>query len=290
LALTGIVAGIAYVFTPLTASGDLGDPRGFDANLRYVAPALVVGLVLLPVVPAMRRGRWPWIVVGVLGAFLLQEAVSSPRWQLGHIPGAILLAAVLVGVPVALVLLHYERAPVLARVALPAVALVAVVGLGHGVQEDYLRDRYASAVAPPLEGGFRSTPAWYPLQEWGKNARDQRIAVTGRGAAFGQYVFYGDDLSNHVQYIGKELRRGTYRPIHELCPDFRTEINEGDYDYVVTTPRFYESEAKQPKENRWLTSPQTKVVVRSGPARIFKVNGELDVTACGRLGEEEPRP
>ena len=38
LAITGIVAGVAYVFTPLTASGGLGQPTGFDANLRYVAP------------------------------------------------------------------------------------------------------------------------------------------------------------------------------------------------------------------------------------------------------------
>ena len=43
LAITGIVAGVAYVFTPLTASGGLGQPTGFDANLRYVAPALIIG-------------------------------------------------------------------------------------------------------------------------------------------------------------------------------------------------------------------------------------------------------
>jgi len=289
LALTGIVAGIAYVFTPLTASGQLGDAGGFDANLRYVAPALIVGLVLLPVVPDLRRGRRQLAVIGLLAVLLIQGEISSPKWQLGHAGGAILLAAVLVGVPLALVLFHYERAPRFAKIALPLVAAIALVALGRGVQEDYLRDRYASAVAPPLEGGFRSTPAWYPLQEWGKNAENVRIAVVGRGAAFGQYVFYGDELSNHVQYIGKELGRGTYRPILELCSDWRREINRGDYDYVVTTPRFEESETKQPKENRWTISPNTEVVVKSGPARIFKINGELDASACGRLGEEEPR-
>ena len=57
LAVTGIVAGIAYVFTPLTASGSLGDPSGFDANLRYVAPALIVGFVLLPLIPWIRHGQ-----------------------------------------------------------------------------------------------------------------------------------------------------------------------------------------------------------------------------------------
>ena len=55
LAVTGMVAGIAYVFTPLTASGSLGDPSGFDANLRYVAPVLhrrLPAAAADPVVPA----------------------------------------------------------------------------------------------------------------------------------------------------------------------------------------------------------------------------------------------
>ena len=59
LAITGIVAGLAYVFTPLTASGGLGQPTGFDANLRYVAPALIMAFVLLPLVPSVRHGRGP---------------------------------------------------------------------------------------------------------------------------------------------------------------------------------------------------------------------------------------
>ena len=289
LALTGIVAGIAYVFTPLTASGSLGDPSGFDANLRYVSPALIVALVLLPLVPALRRPPWSWAVIGFLAVLLAQGEITSPKWGLGHLPGALLIAAVLVGVPVAVIVLARRGAPVPALVALPVVAFALLVGLGISQKDDYLRDRYSTAVAPPLEGGFRSSPAWFPLQEWGKEQSGERIAVIGRGAAFGQYVFYGDDLSNHVQYVGKRLGRGTFRPILESCDDWRRAINEGDYDYVVTTPRFDESETKQPKENRWTLSPQTKVVVKSGPARIFKVNGDLRVKACGHLREAEPR-
>ena len=289
LALTGIVAGIAYVFTPLTASGQLGDAGGFDANLRYVSPALIIGLVLLPLVPALRRGRWQLAVVGLLGVLLIQGAVSSTKWEDGHLLGAIILAAALVGIPVAIALLSHRQVPAFAKVALPLVAAIALVALGRGVQEDYLRDRYTSDKAPPLAGGFRSSAEWYPLQEWGKEQQDARIAVVGRGAAFGQYVFYGDDLSNHVQYIGKELGRGTYRPILELCSDWRKQINAGDYDYVVTTPRFNESEEKQPKENRWTTSPNSKVVIKSGPARIFRIKGKLDQSACGKLAEAEPR-
>jgi hypothetical protein len=289
LALTGLVAGIAYVFTPLTASGQLGQPTGFDANLRYVAPVLIFGFVLLPLVPTLRRSPWSWAVLGFLAVLLLQVDVTSSKWDQGHLAGAILLAAILVGVPVAIAVLARRGAPAAALVALPVAAVALLVGLGNSQRVQYLRDRYASAVAPPLEGGFRSTPAWFPLQEWGKHQHDARIAVVGRGAAFGQYVFYGDDLSNYVQYIGKQLNRGTYRPILSSCKDWRRAINAGNYDFVVTTPRFNESEDKQPKENRWTTSPATKVILSSGPARIFKINGELDVSACGHLGKAEPR-
>ncbi len=288
LALTGLVAGIAYVFTPLTASGALSHPTGFDANLRYVSPALIVGLVLVPLVPALRRPPWSWAVIGCLAVLLLQGEITSSKWGLGHIPGSILLALILVGVPVAAIMLRRRGAPIPALVALPVAAVALLVVLGIPQRDDYIRDRYASSVAPPLEGGFRSTSAWFPLQEWGKHQRDARIAVVGRGAAFGQYVFYGDDLSNHVQYIGKELNRGTFRPILDSCDDWRRQINDGDYDYVVTTPRFNESEDKQPKENRWTLSPQTKVLIKSGPARVFKVNGELRVKACGHLRQTEP--
>jgi hypothetical protein len=286
LALTGLVAGIAYVFTPLTASGQVGEPNGFDANLRYVAPALLIGFVLVPLVPAFRRSPWSWLMVGALGVLLLQGEITSPRWDDGHLLGAIVLALILVGVPLVAILLARRGAGIPA-VGIASAAALLLVLLGVSQREDYVRDRYASAVAPPLEGGFRSTGAWFPLQEWGKHKRDARIAVVGRGAAFGQYVFYGDDLSNYVQYIGRELRRGTFRPIYDDCAEWRRLINDGDYDFVVTTPRFDEPEDREPKENAWTLDPRTKVVIKSGPARIFRVDGELDPKECVRIRAQQ---
>ena len=39
---------LAYLFTPLSAAGAEGEPVGFGINIRYVIPALLAGLVLLP--------------------------------------------------------------------------------------------------------------------------------------------------------------------------------------------------------------------------------------------------
>jgi hypothetical protein len=47
--LTGIAVIIAWLIAPTSASGPEGMPRGFESGLRYLAPALVLGLSVLPV-------------------------------------------------------------------------------------------------------------------------------------------------------------------------------------------------------------------------------------------------
>jgi hypothetical protein len=49
--LAGLAAVLAWLVAPTSASGPEGIPRGFESGLRYLAPALVLGLALLP------RGR-----------------------------------------------------------------------------------------------------------------------------------------------------------------------------------------------------------------------------------------
>ena len=165
------------------------------------------------------------------------------------------------------------------------VMAITAVALGRVRENYYLDHRYVTAARPPLGGGFRASPEWQPLQDWGRKASHERIGVFGRASAFGQYFFYGNDLSNYVQYIGEELRRGTYRPIN-VCSLWREAINEGGYDYVVTTPRVGESEERDPPENLWsFRDPNVELVLRSGPARIYKINGPLDPDTCDELGE-----
>ena len=55
------VTAIAYVFTPLTAAGEEGEPISFVWNVRYLAPAVAVGLAILPCLPRFgpRRGAAP---------------------------------------------------------------------------------------------------------------------------------------------------------------------------------------------------------------------------------------
>src|SRR4029077_1837619 len=55
VAPAGLAAGLAWLIAPTSASGPDGMPQGFESGLRYLAPALVLGLAVLP--PALL----PWV-------------------------------------------------------------------------------------------------------------------------------------------------------------------------------------------------------------------------------------
>src|SRR3954469_9904647 len=284
LAVTGMVAGIAYVFTPLTASGSLGDPAGFDANLGYVAPVLIVGFLLLPLIPWFRHGNRPWILIGLFSILLIQGTVTQANWKFEHHLASLALAFLIVGVPALIVAGLRRRVPIVALATFGLVMAITAVALGRGREDYYLDHRYVTAARPPLEGGFRSTPEWQPLQDWGRKQSGERIGVVGRASAFGQYFFYGTDLSNHVQYVGQELRRGTFRPIVS-CAAWRRAVNAGDYDYIVTTPKIGALEVSAPPEARWTEADKNvEVVKQTGPAAVYKITGPLDPATCAKLG------
>jgi hypothetical protein len=284
LAVTGVVAGIAYIFTPLTASGGPYDPSGFDANLRYVAPVLTVGFLLLPLIPWFRHGNRPWILIALFAILLIQGTVTQHDWQFQHHLASIGLAFLIVGVPALIVAGQRQGVSPLALGALGLVALVTAVTLGRVREDYYLDHRYVTAARPPLSGGFRATPQWQPLQDWGRKASHERIGVVGRASAFGQYFFYGADLSNHVQYVGTRLRRGTFRPIIS-CRTWRRTVNRGDYDYIVTTPKLGQDEVVAPPESLWTgRDPNATPVIVSGPAAVYRITGPLDPSSCVKLG------
>src|SRR5215210_513339 len=285
LAVTGMVAGIAYVFTPLTASGAPYDPSGFDANLRYVSPVLTVGFLLLPLIPWFRHRNRPWILIALFVVLLIQGTVTQANWQYEHHLASIGMAFLIIGVPALLVAGQRARWNPFVLAAIGLAALVVAVGLGRVRENYYLDHRYLTAVRPPLGGGFRASPEWQPLQDWGRQASHDRIAVFGRAGAFGQYFFYGTDLSNHVQYLGDEGNHGTFRPIY-TCALWRQTINQGHYDYVVTTPALGVIETVAPPQNLWTSiDSNTRTLIQSGPAAVYKINGRLDPSTCAELGD-----
>ena len=276
LAVTGMVAGIAYIFTPLTASGSLGDPSGFDANLRYVAPVLIVGFLLLPLIPWIRHGNRPWILIGLFTILLIQGTVTQANWKFSHH-----LRLDRVGLP--------DRRRSRTDRGRPAGAHQQGrdrrLRAGHadhgrgaraGARELLPRPPLRDRGAPPLGGGFRATPQWQPLQDWGRKASHQRIGVVGRASAFGQYFFYGTDLSQP-----RPVRRPAAQPRHLPADRQLRRLAPGDQQGRLRLHRHH-AQARSRRDRGASREPldprdkSVRMIIQSGPAAVYKITGPLD--------------
>ncbi len=288
LGVVALLSGIAYLFTPLTAAGPTGEPSAFEVNLRYASPALALGMMLLAVDPWLGRERVrPW-ALGAVGLLFLVGLASGADdvWNGDYLGGAVLLAIFLVGVPVALTLASrwgLDRPTVAVGAAL---AIGLVVGIGWARSDDYVGDRYQAATAPgDFPDGIRS--AMEAFEE--EDPRDARIAVVGGRPGFKQYVFYGDDLSNHVQYVAHRGSHGAFTPIATdpedsediaACEEWLTALNDGDYDYVVIGPD-QRTQGLSPVEAVWTDrDPAAERLLEDDLTFVFALDGELDPAGC----------
>jgi hypothetical protein len=136
--LTGLAAVFAWLIAPTSASGPDGMPRGFESGLRYLAPALVLGLALLPTAPALRTHLDP-LTSSLVPLSGTKGEVSGSRWRWWGVGAAV-------------------------------AAIVLVVVAGYPAQRHYLENRYAdpSFAAPGLNAAFG----------WARGVEDASIATT----------------------------------------------------------------------------------------------------------------
>ena len=273
-----LVTALAYVFTPLTAAGEEGMPISFVWNVRYLAPAVAIGLAILPCLPAVRATAARR--AGALGGLMLVLAFtvgSLVQWQQGHVKGAVAAAILVLLAAGALTFarsrptFRRERRPWL-RPALAVCAVALALAAGYWEERHYLTHRYENTgQVQDLAGALR----------WARDVRDARIAVGGIRGVFNQYAFYGTDLSNHVQWLGQGGPHDSYERIAD-CAEWRAAIDAGGYTHVVTTfDPYLPGGMRNSPEGRWTQSdPNAKVVLRDGPVRVFELTGPLDPGGC----------
>jgi hypothetical protein len=277
-----LVAALGYVLTPLSASGPEGQPVGFRLNLRYLTPALVLGLVVLPMLPALQGERRRGALLVALSAVLVITDKPFEFLESDLATGAVAIALVAVVAPAILVGFRRRGLPAPA-LALGLAALVAMgVALGYSEQRDYARGRYLS-----------SYPSIYPRQileaglgdtfRWANNTRDSDIALAGTTGALFQYGLYGPDASNRVQFIGQKGPHGSFAPLLD-CSSWRRALNEGGYDYLVTTPilnqRDETSEIPSPEASWARREPNAEKILNRGRYRVFELTGPLAPAKC----------
>ena len=280
LGAVGVVTILAYLFIPVGASGPDGSPYGFVSNLRYLAPGMLIGLMALVLAIPSRGAAVKWVTAGA-ALMCLSVVISSDSWGLGELPASLLLVACLVALPLGLAYAARARPSGLTIGVGVTAAFVLMVALGYPEQRTYARQRYLAALAPALDNpGFRSAPQWEPVQDWARRQRGARIGVVGPAGAFGQYIFYGGDLSNRVQYIGEPGAHGTLRPI-DNCYQWRWAVDAGHYDYVVITPPLALGLGVSPPEEVWTRGdPAAVEVLGADPAVVFRIRGTLDPKGC----------
>jgi len=286
IAVGALATAVVYLFTPLTAAGQEGSPTGFFTNTRYLVPGLVLAMALLPIARPLRapekRARQTLVVLTGIYAITV---LSTPRWAPGYIVGTIFLVLALVWAPGGLGWLrsHGQASRGMVALAGGAVLLLAVV-LGRAQEVQYADHHYTRSTLFLQEGGPQKA------YDFARRQHDKRIGIAGSSEIiFGQYGFYGGDLTNHVQYIGKPGPDGTYR-LPTSCHQFRRLINAGDYDYLILS-QFTQDSRVAPywyPIYAWVKDdPALKLVLEEPdiypePDYVYKVNGKLDPDGCGR--------
>jgi hypothetical protein len=288
IAAAALLTALVYVFTPLTAAGQEGSPTGFFTNTRYLVPGLVLAMTLLPIARPLRApDSRAWQTLLFLVGIYAITVLTTPRWYPGYIVGTVFLTMVLVWAPAALSMARGRRVVSRAYVAVAAggVLLLAVV-LGRAQEVQYYNQHYTRTTPFLQDGGPREAYAF------AHNRHGARIGIVGSGEIFfGQYGFYGANLDNYVQYIGVKGKDGAYR-LATTCHRFRRLINEGDYDFLITsraTQDLREADFWYPVYAWLKTDPALELVVEEPeitpqPDYVFKVNGKLD-TSCADVGK-----
>ena len=273
-----LVTAVAYVFTPLTAAGEQGVPISFVWNVRYLAPAVAVGLALLPCLPALRATlqRRAAVLAG-LAVVLAFTIGSLVQWKQGHTKGAVGAALIVLAVAALIWIVRFRGvrgrwSRTSGRIAIAVAVLVIALIAGYGEQKHYLEHRYENTgQVQDLDDALR----------WARDMRGARIALGGIRAVFTQYPFYGTDLSNRVQWLGLPGPHDAYKRIPN-CEGWRRAIDAGNFTHVVTTfDPYLPGTMRNTPEGRWTQSdPNARVIVRDGPVRVFELRGPLDPAKC----------
>ncbi len=147
--------------------------------------------------------------------------------------------------------------------------LLALIAVGGWGAQRYLDHRYAdpSFAAPGLNEAFATA----------RDFTGTDIATTSTR----QYPLYGTDLSNRVQFIGRERPHGGFVALSS-CRAWRRALNAGGYDFVLASrDRIEAGKPPYPPQAAWTASdPGARLVFRKPPTALFVLLRPLDPSAC----------
>lgn len=259
VAAIAVIAFVAYLVTPTGAFGPAGHPYLFGYNLRYLLPAVVLGLVLLSWLSLPKQ--WAQILAGALVVAAAFTADGQSAWA-NRSAKQVLLALIAAVILAAIILAVRLRRPATAVTAFVVVVLAVV--LGYPFNQHYLHDRYrAVAASAPNQGLYASL----------QGQHHSRIGVVGLP---GLYPFYGVTLSNSVSYIGQHLAHHAFED-YSSCPAFRQGVQDARLDFLVVE---LSKGSPPPPALSWTSSSSAATeVVRNSAGVVFVIDQGFGATA-----------
>ena len=273
LGAVGLITAAAWLAGPASAAGPSGMPLSFESGLSARAPALILGLTLLPSAGGAVAAGGPRR--SVAGAALRRRSpgdASGASWYSGYRAGALADRRRDRG---------RDRGARLAAAA-PAPGRWAC-GCGGGGRPAGDRRRLVGA-APLLDHRYadpRFTAAGLTRPSlWARDLHDQRIATT----ATRQYPLWGTELSNRVQFAGLHRPHAGFVRA-STCEQWRRLLNAGDYDYVVASlDRSTPGGCSFLPRGDLTRDPERARGVAQGATVVYRLDGPLPISGCRALG------
>lgn len=273
LGAVGVACFAAYAITPAGAGGPEGAPSLFGLNLRFLTPALALGLATLPTLrlpggDTTRRALAPALLLLTL-IVLAGDGLWPPEGGWAGLGLVGIAAAMLAGTPALVRRPRRELA-----VGLALLAPLVIVG-GSRVQQAYFDERYT------MEG-----PSVPPPSLWARDLHHSRVGLVGYLL---QYPLYGTDLSNHVQFVGERGAHGAFRRFRS-CDRWAAALARGRYRYVLTAAEGSialgpagTGPPAEPREARWTRSIAGATEIERFPrfgAALFRLRDPLGLARC----------
>jgi hypothetical protein len=233
--------------------------------VRYLAPSLLLGLVLLVLARFPTGSNARRLLAVALFVLVVVDATGKHWERVPAWPSDQVWWGVLAGVLVLAAVFAFTRVRDPARrtrLAWTAAAggLVALLVVGWPVQRHFLDHRYDAAGLP-----FDS------IAEYFRDVRDSDVAVFGTVEV---YPMFGADLSNRVR-----VAQGPSTPLRpDPCRQW-PRILAGEYRYVVLT-RYGIVFPVTPPEEWFSQDPAATKVVDDGTNIVYRIDGPLHPAEC----------
>ena len=257
-----LAAGVGYVVMPFTM--ELGGAV-FAATARYASPALLLGLVMVPI--ALRIDRRGFLVHGAMSSaalvVIVMNAVApnadrfAPWRYSDRFLAFVIVAVVIVGIGFG----RIGGRP--ARYLLVAPVLLVLVLGGFFVQRDFSTHRYA------VGAGLRLDPVDEYLSDH----------APGRVLAFGTIQFYpflGSSFANDVVALEPPPASGNGNGAVVRCHEWERALRRVNPRYVIDGGEFVPVERP---DSAWFRTPGLHRVAHTKVAALYEVRAPIRL-AC----------